>query len=111
MKKTWSDNDPIETQEWLEALASLVKKEGKERAQYILQQLLEAAKKKGVEVGLEALTTPYCNTISVDQQPAYPGHLEYEATIEALIRWNAIAMVIRTKKEVGDVGGHLSSFA
>lgn len=111
MTKMWSDNDPVETKEWLDALTSLVKYEGKERAQYILQTLLDAAGKKGVTSGATALSTAYCNTITVDQQPAYPGNLDVEAAIEAHIRWNAIAMVIAAKHEAGGVGGHLSSFA
>lgn len=111
MKKTLGDNDPVETREWLESLASLVKREGKERAQFILQQLLKAAEKHGVETGLASLMTPYVNTISVDQQPSYPGNLELEAAIDAAIRWNAIAMVINAKRDIGGVGGHLSSFA
>src|SRR3990167_2953403 len=111
MAKTLGDNDPIETKEWLDALSSLIRSEGKERAQFILQKLLEKAKDQGLESGLTSLVTPYCNTISVDQQTPYPGDLELECKIEALIRWNAIAMVIRAKKEAGDVGGHLSSFA
>lgn len=111
MTKTWSDNDPIETKEWLDALASLIKHEGKERAQFILQQLLSAAEKKGVESGLTQWLTPYCNTFSVDQQPDYPGDLEVEAALEAIIRWNAIAMVLDAKHHAGGVGGHLSSFA
>jgi pyruvate dehydrogenase E1 component len=111
MKKTWRDNDPVETREWLQSLSSLVKHEGKERAQYILQTLLEAAEKLGVENSFAQLVTPYCNTISTDKQPAYPGNLELEAAIEAAIRWNAIAMVINTKRDIGGVGGHLSSFA
>ncbi|TAK74965.1 MAG: pyruvate dehydrogenase (acetyl-transferring), homodimeric type [Gammaproteobacteria bacterium] len=109
--KARSDNDPIETQEWLEALASLVKYEGKERAQYILQQLLAAAEKQGIESGLSPLMTPYSNTIAAEKQPAYPGNLELEAAIEGIIRWNAVAMVIKAKNEAGGVGGHLSSFA
>ncbi len=116
MTKTRSDLDPIETKEWLDAIASLIKHEGKERAQFILQAVMAAAEKHGVvTVGAASvaghLTTAYCNTISVDQQPAYPGDRAIEAAIEALIRWNAIVMVIKTKKDVGDVGGHLSSFA
>jgi len=113
MKKTWSDNDPIETREWLESLASLVKHEGKERAQFILQQLLAEAQNQGLEgtKGAEPLVSPYCNTISIDQQPDYPGDLALEAAIEAAIRWNALAMVINAKRHVGGVGGHLSSFA
>lgn len=111
MTKMLNDKDPIETREWLESLASLVKREGKERAEFILQTLLAAAEKHGVETGLSAIITPYINTIPVDKQPAYPGDLALEAAIEALIRWNAIAMVLRAKDEAGGVGGHLSSFA
>lgn len=112
MTKSWSDLDPIETQEWLDALASLIQFEGKERAQFILKKLAEEAKKQGIQA-LEgaSLTTPYCNTLSKTSEPAYPGDLALEAAIEAAIRWNAIAMVLKTKKEVGGVGGHLSSFA
>src|SRR3990167_6720454 len=110
-KKTRGDNDPIETREWLEALASLIKYEGKERTAYLLNRILEAAKKEGVEPYLTSLVTPYNNTISVENQPDYPGELEKEAKLEALIRWNAIAMVLRAKNKVGGVGGHLSSFA
>ena len=106
-----NDSDPVETKEWLEALASLIKYEGKERAQFILDALLQEAKRNGVQIGIDKLTTPYVNTIPKDQEPAYPGDLALEATIEALIRWNAIAMVIKAKNEAGGVGGHLSSYA
>jgi len=111
MTKESNDNDPIETQEWLEALASLVECEGKERAQYVLQKVLEEAGKQGLESGISQLTTPYCNTISITDQPEYPGDLDLERAIEAYIRWNAIAMVLSTKNAAGGVGGHLSSFA
>ncbi len=111
MKKSWSDTDPVETKEWLDALSSLIKHEGKDRAQFILQSLLTAAEKKDINLGLTSFNTAYGNTISVDQQPDYPGDLAMEAAIESMIRWNAIAMVIKAKKSVGGVGGHLSSFA
>jgi len=111
MTKAWSDNDPIETQEWLEALASLIKHEGKERAQFILQALLDKAERQGVETGIAQIVTPYTNTISPDKEPAYPGDLALEAALEALIRWNAMAMVLQAKRDAGGVGGHLSSFA
>lgn len=111
MTKSRSDIDPIETKEWLDALASLVKFEGKDRAQYILQQLLNEAEKQGVESGTTQLVTPYTNTIPAEKQPAYPGDLAVEAALEAIIRWNAIAMVIKAKEAAGGVGGHLSSFA
>jgi pyruvate dehydrogenase E1 component len=105
------DNDPIETQEWLLALSSLIKAEGKERAQFILQQLLKEAKKQGVDNIIPELFSPYCNTIAPNEQPPYPGDLKIEAALEAAIRWNAIAMVMKAKREIGGVGGHLSSFA
>lgn len=111
MTKTRSDNDVIETKEWLDALASVIKEEGKERAQFILGKILDAAEKQGVKSGLGQLTTPYYNTIPPDQEPAYPGDLELEAALEAIIRWNAIVMVLKAKIDAGGVGGHLSSFA
>ena len=111
MTNTWSDDDSTETREWLESLASLIKYEGAERAQYILQKLQEYAEQKGIASATAALRTPYLNTISANQQPDYPGDLEKEAAIDAAIRWNAIAMVMRAKKNAGGVGGHLSSYA
>lgn len=111
MTKAWSDKDPVETREWLDALASLMKREGKERTEFILQTLLAAAQKQGVQAGVEARSTSYQNTIPVNEQPKYPGDPVLETAIEALIRWNAIAMVLGAKRDVGGVGGHLSSFA
>lgn len=111
MTKTWDDIDPVETKEWLDAFASLLKHEGNERAQFVVDKLLNKARQSGVEVSGGALTTPYCNTIPAEMQPEYPGDLVLEQQIEALIRWNAIVMVLRAKKEAGGVGGHLASFA
>lgn len=111
MTNVWSDNDPVETKEWLDALASLVKHEGNERAQFILQRLLDEAQKKGVPGSMTQGVTPYCNTIAPNQQPEYPGDLALEMEIEAFIRWNAIVMVLLAKHAAGGVGGHLSSFA
>lgn len=115
------DNDPIETKEWLDALASLIKHEGNARSQFILKQLLLAAEKKGVTIsagapattiaGAESYATPYINTVSIDQQPEYPGDLNLETKIEAALRWNAIIMVLLAKRDAGGVGGHLSSYA
>jgi pyruvate dehydrogenase E1 component len=110
MTKAWEDLDPVETKEWLDALASLIKREGPDRAHFILEQLLRHAAKKGV-VATTGITTPYINTIPVRDQPDYPGDLALEKIIDAIIRWNAIAMVIRAKKDAGGVGGHLSSYA
>ena len=109
--QTLSDNDPIETEEWLAALASLIREEGKDRARYLLRRLRDEASKYGIAHALTLQATPYQNTISTSDQPPYPGDHAIEAKIESFIRWNAIAMVIRAKKEAGGVGGHLSSYA
>lgn len=113
MNKTQVDVDATETQEWLEAFDSLVKNEGPERARFIIQQLLEAASKTNIKLDevSAAIRTPYCNTLSVEQQPSYPGDLELESRLEAIMRWNAIAMVLKAKQDAGGVGGHLSSYA
>lgn len=111
MSKTRSDQDPIETKEWLDALKSLVKHEGKERALFILEALTKLAQEQGLSGASNQLNTPYQNTIPVNQQPTYPGDLKTEAALEAILRWNAIVMVIRAKNSAGGVGGHLSSYA
>lgn len=97
------DIDPTETQEWLEALQDVIEHDGKDRADFILSQL-------GSITG-GAATTPYVNTISVDQQPAYPGDLVLENKITAIIRWNAIMMVLRAGKKSPELGGHIATYA
>jgi pyruvate dehydrogenase E1 component len=109
MTKMWDDTDPTETKEWLDALASLLKHEGVERAAFIMEKLLQKA--AGAGVGSTVMRTDYNNTIPVEKQPEYPGDLTLEQRIEAINRWNAVMMVLRTKKEAGGVGGHLSSYA
>lgn len=112
MTQAWDDYDPIETEEWLDALSSLIKYEGPERARFILEKLLAASSQIGIGLGKGgALTTPYCNTIPPEEEPAYPGDVALEKRIETAIRWNAIAMVLRAKLVAGGVGGHLSSYA
>jgi pyruvate dehydrogenase E1 component len=110
MTKAGEDIDPIETKEWLDAFNSLVKHEGPERAQFIIDKLLSRAANKGVKTAA-AVTTPYQNTIPAAAQPEYPGDLALEQKIDAVNRWNAIAMVVRAKQQAGGVGGHLSSYA
>jgi pyruvate dehydrogenase E1 component len=112
MTKKWEDNDPIETQEWLAAFSSLLEYEGEERTTYVISRLLAMAGQNGIDIAKHALlTTSYCNTIPVDDQPEYPGDLDLEAKIDSVNRWNAIVMVLRAKKSAGGVGGHLSSYA
>jgi len=104
------DSDPIETQEWLEALSSVVSEVGAQRAAYLLDRLLCAAKKIGCSV-TESLTTPYINTIPASEEAKIPGDRLLEQRIQALIRWNAAIMVIRAGKFDPDLGGHIGTFA
>jgi len=104
------DSDPIETSEWLDALASVIENEGAERAKYLLTRLSEKARKLGSELPY-SVTTPYCNTIPVDQEVRMPGDLFMERRIRSLVRWNAMVMVLRANKRPGELGGHISSFS
>ena len=105
-----NDVDPIETLEWLASLESLLREEGPQRAQFILEQLAEKARISGVEVA-EKANRDYINTIPASDEPAYPGDLEMERRIRAIIRWNAVMIVLRASKKDLDLGGHMSSFA
>ena len=105
------DLDPIETKEWLDAFASLLKYEGAERAHFMINTLIQAAYRQGVTLDRQMFLSPYQNTIPVSEEPDYPGDIALEKRIEALMRWNAVAMVLRAKKTAGGVGGHLSSYA
>ncbi|MFM4651201.1 pyruvate dehydrogenase (acetyl-transferring), homodimeric type [Aeromonas bivalvium] len=105
-----NDVDPIETLEWLASLESLLREEGPQRAQFILEQLAEKARVSGVEVA-EKANRDYINTIPASDEPAYPGDLEMERRIRAIIRWNAVMIVLRASKKDLDLGGHMSSFA
>jgi pyruvate dehydrogenase E1 component len=104
------DIDPAETQEWRDALDTLVASHGPQRAIYLLDQLTRHAHAK--RIGFKpSLITPYCNTISPAQQPLFPGDLDMEQRLGAIVRWNALAMVVRANQEYGDLGGHISSYA
>lgn len=105
-----SDIDAVETQEWLAALASVIKYEGKDRALFLLEQLLNKAKDKGINLTI-GTTTPYINTIQSAAQPEFTGDLELETKLTALMRWNAIAMVLRAGKKSSELGGHLATYA
>ncbi len=103
------DVDALETQEWLAALESVVREEGVERAQYLLEQVMERARLEGVDMPT-GVTTNYINTIALDKEPAYPGDLDLERRIRSIIRWNAIMIVLRASKKELDLGGHMASF-
>jgi pyruvate dehydrogenase E1 component len=105
------DIDPAETQEWLDSLRYVLESKGPERVSYLLSVLDEKAHRSGVELPFTA-TTPYFNTISADEQSPYPGNREIERRIKSIIRWNAMAMVVRANKDPTlGIGGHISTFA
>ncbi|MEI6858630.1 MAG: pyruvate dehydrogenase (acetyl-transferring), homodimeric type [Shewanella sp.] len=103
------DLDPLETQEWLSALESVVREEGVERAQYLLERILDKARLDGVDMAT-GINTNYINTIPTSQEPAYPGNTTLERRIRSIIRWNAIMIVLRASKKDLDLGGHMASF-
>ncbi|MAM00074.1 pyruvate dehydrogenase (acetyl-transferring), homodimeric type [Hydrocarboniclastica marina] len=107
MKK---DDDPTETREWIEALESVIEVEGIDRARFLLSQLSERATREGGATSF-TLTTPFRNTIPAAREARMPGDLFMERRIRSLIRWNAMAMVLRANKKPGDLGGHVSSFS
>jgi pyruvate dehydrogenase E1 component len=105
-----TDLDPAETREWRDALAALLQHGGPARASYLLAQLNSQARQAGGVVDFNT-TTDYVNTIPVDQQAQSPGDPVLEKRISDIIRWNAMAMVVRANQKPGELGGHLSSFA
>jgi pyruvate dehydrogenase E1 component len=109
-KQQLPDQDPAETEEWLESLDAVVEQAGPERARFILFRLLKRARQ--LQVGLPPLTqTRYVNTISPEQEPPFPGDEAMELRIRRMIRWNALAMVLRANTRFDGIGGHLSTYA
>jgi len=108
-EKYYLDIDPEETQEWLDAFASVINKEGPERAKHLLKALLEKARASSVSI--PRLTTPYVNTIASGDEAHMPGDMFMERKVRSLIRWNALAMVLRANKSDDDLGGHIATFA
>ena len=104
------DEDPAETREWLEAFDALVAAEGRERATFLLRKLHEHARARRVPLPA-VLNTPYCNSVSLAEQPQYPGNLDVEQRLAALVRWNALAMVVRANRVDAELGGHIASYA
>ena len=104
------DIDSLETQEWLEALDSVLAQEGIERAHYLLEQLIAKARKSGAYLPYSA-NTAYLNTIPPSREERAPGDPGMEWRIRSLIRWNALAMVVRANRFSAELGGHIASFA
>jgi pyruvate dehydrogenase E1 component len=104
------DLDPVETQEWLESIDSVLKTHGPERAHFILERLIDYTRRSGAYLPFKP-NTAYVNTIPTGREPEYPGNRALERRIEAYIRWNALAMVVLANRVSSEYGGHLSSYA
>ena len=103
------DIDPIETQEWLEALEAVFEREGTERAHFLLEHLIDTARRSGAHLPYSA-NTAYLNTIPPTQEERSPGDAAMEWRIRSIIRWNALAMVVRANRITSELGGHIASF-
>src|SRR6478752_2854188 len=110
MRDSDGDTDPGETQEWLDALDASVRAGGKERGLYLLKKLEEQAQHLGIIAHVQPYSA-YRNTIPLEEQGAYPGDLDVEERITSIMRWNALAMVVRANQAYGDLGGHIASYA
>ncbi|HMP71862.1 MAG TPA: pyruvate dehydrogenase (acetyl-transferring), homodimeric type [Kiritimatiellia bacterium] len=110
MTPTLNEADRLEHREWLESLDEVHARKGSEHVRHLLRDLQIQAQKAGVKLPVTSVT-PYTNTISVNHQPAYPGDRELERRIKSILRWNAMAMVVRANKLDSSVGGHISTYA
>ncbi|HSA84572.1 MAG TPA: pyruvate dehydrogenase (acetyl-transferring), homodimeric type, partial [Nitrospira sp.] len=105
-----ADSDPQETREWLDSLEYVLQAKGVERAGYLFGRLRDRLGAQGARIS-SPFNTPYVNTIPAALEPPYPGNLELERRIRSLVRWNAMAMVVKANKEHPGIGGHISTFA
>src|SRR5205085_4569628 len=114
MKRSVSEKSPdfdeIERREWLDSLDYVIRHRGPERAHAFLAELQSHVQQAGIQIPFIA-NTLYVNTIPADRQPAYPGSHEIERRIRSLVRWNALAMVVRANREEVGIGGHISTYA
>ena len=107
---TLPDLDPQETAEWRDALMTVLTADGPERARFLLDELARASRSSRIHWEPE-LATPYVNSIPVNEQPDFPGDLAIEERLASLMRWNALAMVVRANQAYGELGGHIASYA
>ena len=110
MSEKHKDTDPQETQEWLESIDDTLEEHGFDRARFLLEQLIEHAQAKGARLPFNT-NTPFINTILPSEQPEYPGDRQLERRIKSIIRWNAMAMVVRANTNTPGIGGHISTYA
>src|SRR3954462_15422719 len=104
------DADPTETREWLDAFDALVESEGRERATFLLRKLLDHARARRVPLP-RVLNTPYKSSVALADQQQFHGNLELETRISSMVRWNALAMVVRANRAHPELGGHIASYA
>jgi len=109
-QSTHLDTDPDETHDWLAALDSALATGGAARGQFLIRRLVDAARASGVAMDLP-LSTPYRNTIRPEDEPTFPGDVTLEERLSAIIRWNALAMVVRANRADASLGGHIASYA
>jgi pyruvate dehydrogenase E1 component len=105
-----NDMDPLETEDWLDSISAVLKKDGKQRAQFLIKELIDYSYKEGSDLALSR-NTPYINTISPESQIKSKGDQNIERRIRSLIRWNAAAMVVRANQKFPELGGHIGTFA
>src|SRR5947209_13041228 len=102
--------EALETREWLDSMEYVIRHEGAERANALLQDLGAHVTRSGIKLPFSG-TTPYLNTIPAEEQPPFPGSQEIERRVKSLVRWNALAMVVRANKLEDGIGGHISTYA
>ena len=105
-----TEEQEAEARDWQDSLDDFIRRETPERVRYLLRMLQTRAHTSGIRLPFSA-NTPYINTIPVEEQPQYPGNYEIERRIRAIIRWNAMAMVVRANKHSDGIGGHISTYA
>ena len=110
MANRGADSDAAETAEWLEALDSVFHSQGGERAHYLIERLIDRARRSGAHLPYTA-TTAYLNTIPAAEEPPMPGEPGLEHRIRSIVRWNALAMVVQANRESSELGGHIATFA
>src|SRR5262245_55104123 len=109
-KNNVDDIDPIETEEWLDAIDSVLTFESSKRAKFLLQKIYERIRSRDPNITL-SLNTPYKNTIPVEHEEKMPNDNDLEARIISLLRWNAVAMVLHAGKKAPELGGHIATYA
>jgi pyruvate dehydrogenase E1 component len=110
LEQAANDPDVMETREWLDALEAVIENEGPERAHYLMERMVDLARRRGAHIPFSS-NTAYVNTIPAHLGEHCPGNLEYEERLRSWMRWNAMAMVVKANRGEGDLGGHISSFA